>query len=147
MSVGKPPGLGWVIVGTAVIGALGAFIALSKAKKAAAVGVSSTRYWVAFGVTLGVTWLVGVIVSVLAFVNASDPITPQWLQEPIVAQAKVTNDDGKVLKATDATRVAASVDSQGAGAYQCLVDFEGGVQGSYRITVDSDGRWVTAPGD
>ncbi|WP_097328079.1 hypothetical protein [Paractinoplanes atraurantiacus] len=143
MSTGKPPGLGWVIVGTAVIGALGAFIASNKAKKAAAVGVSATRYWVAFGVTLAVVWVLS-IVSYFTFGGLDGRLTRAQLEKSIVAQAEISDANGFAVSATDATCVAASVDSRGAGTYQCVIEFENGARQSYQVTADSDGRWVTS---
>ncbi|MFF5083269.1 hypothetical protein ACFY36_40015 [Actinoplanes sp. NPDC000266] len=146
MSAGKPPGLGWVIVGTAVIGGLGAFIASNKAKKAAAVGVAATRYWVAFGVTLGLTWVLS-IVCYFTFGGVDGRLTRAQLEKSLVAEAALTDDNGFAVNATDATCVAASVDSRGAGTYQCLIEFENGLRQSYQVTADSHGRWVTSNGE
>ncbi|XVV16398.1 hypothetical protein ACQP2X_19150 [Actinoplanes sp. CA-131856] len=146
MSTGKPPGLGWVIVGTAVIGGLGAFIASNKAKKAAAVGVAATRYWVAFGVTLALTW----VLSIVCYFTIGGPegrLTRAQLEKSLVAGAALTDDNGFAINATDATCVAASVDSRGAGTYQCLIEFENGARQSYQVTADSHGRWVTSNGE
>ncbi|MFC3739394.1 hypothetical protein [Paractinoplanes deccanensis] len=148
MSAGEAPGVGWVIAGTALIGVLGAFIAASQAKKAAAVGVSGRKYWIAFGVTLGVGWILGIVLTgVLLVIAARGPqVTPESLEKSIVAQAEVTNEDGDLVTATDANCVAVAVDSRGAGTYQCVVRFEDGARASYEITANAEGGWISSAG-
>ncbi|XVU29301.1 hypothetical protein ACQPZJ_20195 [Actinoplanes sp. CA-054009] len=146
MSVGEAPGLGWVIVVTALFGVFGALVAASKAKKAAAVGVSAKRYWITFGVTLAASWALTIVAIVIAVAVAvsGDRVTAASLEKSIVSTTEVTTPQGKVVRATDASCVASSVDSQGIGTYDCLVDFDNGMQMSYDVTAD-ERSWVANP--
>ncbi|MEV8504944.1 hypothetical protein AB0368_08950 [Actinoplanes sp. NPDC051475] len=142
----KLPGVGGVIVGTAFLGVFGAFFAASKARYAASVGASGKKYWIAFAVTLGIVWTLGMI-SVLTSDHGGRGVTPDKLEKAVITQGDFRNDDGTTVAVKDAACTASKVDAAGAGTYRCMVDFEDGEQVSYGVTVDSNGRWVTDGGD
>jgi hypothetical protein len=136
-----PPAVGPVVAFTALFGIFGAISASNRAKRAAASGASTSGYWVAFGVTLVVSWIFWT--AVFAAVSAANPaVDSASLEQSIVRDGDFTSDAGPAT-VTQALCTPSSVDSDGAGIYRCMVDFGDGTRTSYEVTVDAGGTWVT----
>jgi hypothetical protein len=65
---GRGPSVRPVVVWTLLFGVFGLIPATRRARRAEAAGDSPGRYWLAFGVTLGLGWVVGAIATILLLV-------------------------------------------------------------------------------
>jgi hypothetical protein len=74
---------------------------------------------------------------------AEDAFTAAWLQQDIVDNSDFKTPEGEHAEVAAATCSAASVDEQGVGSYQCVIDFASGQRQSQNIIVDASGAWVT----
>jgi hypothetical protein len=150
---GQAPGVGPVILFTALFGVLGAISASNRAKKAAAVGAPTRPYWLAFVATLAVELVLFVILTILVLAGAitiaatAGTVTSSSLESSIVQTSEFKSADGStVLRAVKATCTASQVDPDGVGTYRCMIDFADQSRQSYVVTVDSSGNWITDSG-
>ncbi|WP_250006630.1 hypothetical protein [Actinoplanes sp. M2I2] len=63
-SAQRPPGVGAIIVVTLVFGLIGLIPTMLRAGKAARMGATTTRYWVAFSVTMAIGYGLGIALAV-----------------------------------------------------------------------------------
>ena len=144
--VPRLPGVVGVIVATSFLGAFGAFFAASRARRAASFGLSGRKYWIAFAATLA-SFVASGIISAVIDESTRVVMTPASLENAVVTESDFRNSDGSAAIVEAATCSAAKVDDDGTGIYRCLIDFEGGDDVSYQVTVDRRGNWVTDDGD
>jgi hypothetical protein len=157
--VGEAPGIGTVIVITALFGLFGAIPAAKRAGKAQALGLPSGKYWMAFGATLVLSWVAGIFLLIMMISAAaaavdetsgaaqSTPITADWLEQSIIEKGDFQSTDGSAIKPTDATCAPKSVNDAGAGTWNCTIEFGAKNRQGFEVTVAADGRWVTSRGE
>jgi hypothetical protein len=148
---GRGPSVRPVVAFTLFFGVFGALSAHRRAQRAEAAGDSPGRYWIAFGVTLSLAWVVGAILSILwlAFggvlaVSAASPapahpITAAELSRSMVEDGTFTGKGGKTAHVKAATCAARSVDSAGAGDYRCAVTLTDATVATLRVHADASG--------
>lgn len=142
----RPPGIGPVIVFTALFGFFGAISAARRSARARALGAPGQRYWIAFAGTLAGCWVLGLTLAVVMLSAFSSVSSASTLEREIVTNGDFTDGTDKATPKA-ATCAALQVDSDGAGTYRCMVDFAEGVRTSYEVTVSPDGTWVTDSGN
>jgi hypothetical protein len=133
---GRGPAVAPVVIFTLLFGVFGLISASRRAKRAEAVGDSPGRYWMAFGVTLSIGWVVGAIASILLLVSGdffavvaasadeaapARTITAAGLSRSMADQGTYPGKGGKQSDIKAATCTIASVDPTGAGNYKCAV--------------------------
>lgn len=121
-SVG-PPRAWPVAVYTMTFGIFGAFPAERRARGAQAVGASTRRYWVAFGVTLAVHALVSLTVIVVAGMPAyrNHQAAQVAAETQRVESALATNERVATAAGIDqVTCTRTGPDGQGGSAYTCV---------------------------
>jgi len=133
-----------VIVITALFGIFGAIPAWRRAKRAQAAGMPGGRYWLTFAATFVVSWVFWTVV--FAAVNDSARVDSTWLESSIVNDGRFESAGGAPETVKSAYCSADSVDSYGAGTYQCVVDFGDDARRAYEVTVEANGKWVANPG-
>ena len=120
-----------MVVTTLVLGALGAISAAMRAGKAKAAGHSTRRYWVAFWVP----FVPYVIFWTAWIVNSGPDVDAASVEQAVLS-------DPGAERPAAAACAAEMVDSDGVGTYSCLLTAADGSQGTFRILVSADGRWV-----
>jgi hypothetical protein len=150
---GTGPSAGPVVAFTIVFGVFGMISAVRRAKRAEAVGDDTGRYWMAFGVTLALGWVVGAIATLLALVAAGffaaaassaaatpvHTITAAELSQSMEDRGTFTPKGGKTVHIRTATCSATSVDAHGAGSYRCAVSVADGTKYTLSVRADSTG--------
>jgi hypothetical protein len=152
---GNGPSAGPVVAFTVFFGVFGMISAFRRAKRAEAVGDDTGRYWMAFGVTLALGWVVGAIASLLALVAAgffpaasssassaatpAQTITAAELSQSMEDRGTFTPRSGKTIHIRTATCTATSVDAYGAGSYRCAVSVTDGTKYTLSVRADSTG--------
>ncbi|WP_051796895.1 hypothetical protein [Catenuloplanes japonicus] len=138
---GDAPGFGPVILFTAIFGILGALSASRRARRAREMGAPTQKYWVAFGLTLLAQWLLFGIIQLAT--SGGEAVTSTSLEQSIVREGDFVDRSGAPVTVTGATCVATDVDSDGAGRYDCMLDFNAGGSQAFEVTADASGTWVT----
>lgn len=151
---GKGPSVGPVVVFTIFFGVFGLFPAMRRAKRAEAVGDSPGRYWMAWGITFALGWVVSVVATlvliafgVIAVAAASDSatagtthkVTAAELSRSMVDQGTYTGKGGKKSDIKSASCVVTSVDATGDGDYRCAVILADTTRATLLVRVDTDG--------
>jgi hypothetical protein len=148
---GKGPSAGPVVAFTIFFGVFGMISAWRRAKRAEAVGDNTGKYWMAFGVTLALGWVVGAILSILSLVafgfitatassataTPNHTITAAELSQSMEDQGTFTGKGGKVVRVKTASCAPTSVDANGAGTYKCAVSVTDGTKYTLSVRADS----------
>ncbi|GIF00792.1 hypothetical protein [Paractinoplanes rishiriensis] len=138
----RPKAPSWIPVAvfTFLFGLFGAISAHRRAKRAAWTGNSKQPYWIAFGVTMVVSTVLGVIMAISALIPlylvVREDAAEKALESSIV-QSKPAN--GPAATAADCTPTAERGDD-GLRPYTCTVTLEGGRKAGLRVVADDQGN-------
>jgi hypothetical protein len=146
---GQGPSVRPVVYFTLLFGFPGLISATRRAERAKAVGDSAGKYWLAFGATLTLGWVIGAIATILLLTGSSffgaaegtsstTTITAAQLSQSMVEQGTVTR-SGHTVYIKAATCTATSVDAHGAGDYKCAVALTDASRETLTVRADADG--------
>jgi hypothetical protein len=136
-----------VIIWTFFFGVFGVVSAGRRANQARRGRNSPAPYWVAWGVTLAVSAVIGAIVTAVAvpaYLNYREQAVTKVVQHNIVADDQLAAG----LRAAPTTATCDPVgprDSTGTRRYECVLTLDDGRTGSLAVTADSDGAWTVVP--
>jgi hypothetical protein len=136
----RPPSWIPVVIFTFLFGVFGAISAARRAKRAAWTGNARQPYWIAFGVTMVVGWVLGLIAAIAmalpAYLSVRETAAEKSLESRIVATKPPT---GPAATAADCTPTAERGDD-GLRPYTCTVTLEGGRKAGLRVVADDQGN-------
>ena len=136
-----------VVVWTFFFGLLALIAVIRRADQAKRGRNSVAPYWVAWGVTMALSGMLGAMVAVAgvpAYLAYREDAVTEQVQEKVVG-------DGQIEKATGLAATSASCKPTGARVdgqrpYDCVLTLEDRRTGSLSIAAGTDGTWVsTAP--
>lgn len=156
--VGAAPGIGIIIVITALFGLFGAIPAAKRAGRAQALGLPVGRYWIAFGATLAVSWIAGIVLAFMMLSAAaaavgetpaavqSTTITADSVEQALLDKGDFRTSDGSTIDPTGATCSPKKVNDAGIGTWSCVIEFGTKTREKLQVTVPANGHWVISRG-
>ncbi len=136
----QPPSWWPVVAWTFFFGFFGAVSAGRRAGRARRGRNSAAPYWVAWGVTLVATAVLGAVVAAVgvpAYLDYREDAVTQVVQEKLQADAQ----GGGATAATVTCEPDGPRDAGGLRRYDCLLAREDGRTGPFTVIADADGNW------
>jgi hypothetical protein len=142
-----PPSWWPVVAWTALLGVLGIVSASRRAGQARRGRNSPAPYWVAWGATMAVVSVVGVIVlaaGVPAFLDYREGVATKAVESALKNGEQLTESAGVTASSATCEPVGAR-DAGGTRRYDCTLALDDGRTGTLAITADPDGNWTAVP--
>ena len=142
----KPPSWIPVAVITFLTMPFGAISAARRAGRARREGNARYPYWLAFGLTFGLSSFLALVTGALAvpfYLEFREGIAAGLLQSNLVHDGKVKTTGGATVTRATCTPTAAR-GSTGLRAYTCGLTLSDGRTATLRVVADRDGHWTTA---
>jgi len=144
---GRPEPPSWVPVAviTFLAWPFGAISAARRAGRARRQGSARYPYWLAFGLTVGLSsflLLVSVALAVPFYLAFREGAATAALESDLVHGGKVKTTGGATVTRAECTPTAPR-SSDGRRAYACGLTLSDGRTGTLRVVADRDGHWTT----
>ena len=142
-----PPSWWPVVLWTFFFGLLALVSVVKRADIARRGRNSVAPYWIAWGVTIAVGWMIGaavVVAGIPAVLNIREGAITKQVQENIVGDGTLSS-TAQVTATTVNCEPVGARDASGLRLYDCVLTLDDGRTGTLVVSADSDGKWTVVP--